>query len=303
MIHKLHSVLLMLLLACSAVALVAQSEPAPPARPIPLWPNGAPGALGHGFDDIPTITPFLADPNISTGASFIVCPGGGYWILADHEGSSIARWLNTLGISAFVLKYRHAPEYHYPAPILDAERAMRYVRSNAANYGLDPEKVGIIGFSAGGHVASTVGTHFDNGNPQAADPIDRVSDRPNLMILGYPVITMGPYTHAGSKKNLIGDHPSQQMVDLLSNEKHVTAQTPPTFLVQTVDDNVVPVENSLMFAEALKKAGVPFELHLFQHGPHGFGLADGMNHAPNIPYLAVWSQLAADWLKLHNWAR
>lgn len=290
-------------LACFVPGLCAQTTPMSPRRAIDLWPNGAPGALGHDIDDIPTITPFYAPATRSTGAAFVVCPGGGYAHLADHEGSSIALWLNGLGINAFVLKYRLGPKYHYPAPILDAQRAVRYVRSHAAEWGLDPQKIGIIGFSAGGHVASTVGTHFDDGKADAADPIDRVSDRPDLMILGYPVITMGKYTHAGSKRNLLGENPSQQMVDLLSNEKHVTAQTPPTFLVQTADDNVVPVENSLMFANALRKAGVSFEMHIFEHGPHGFGLADGMNHAPNLPVLAIWSQLAANWLKAHGWAR
>ncbi len=295
--------MLALALACFVPGLRAQTEPMSPRRAVHLWPGDAPGALGHDIDDIPTITPFFAAATQSTGAAFVVCPGGGYQHLADHEGSSIALWLNGLGINAFVLQYRLGPKYHYPAPILDAERAVRYVRSHAAEWGLDPQKVGIIGFSAGGHVASTVGTHFDNGDARATDPIDRASDRPDLMILGYPVITMGKFTHAGSKRNLLGPDPSREMVDLLSNEKHVTAQTPPTFLVQTADDNVVPVENSLMFAEALRTAGVPFEMHIFEHGPHGFGLADGMNHAPNLPVLAIWSQLAGNWLKAHGWAR
>jgi len=288
--------LLFAALTCAGLGLSAQSAPAP--TPIALWPHGAPGAVGNEPQDIPTITPYMVPSSRSTGAAFVVYPGGGYRMISKHEGEPIALWLNKLGISAFVVTYRVGPRYHYPAPILDGERAVRYVRSHAAQYGIDPHKIGIIGFSAGGHLAVTVGTHFDDGNPQAADPIDRVSDRPDLMILVYALIGIDLDVPGGSSRPmLLGDHPTQAMIDLLSNEKHVTAQTPPTFMVQATDDPWVHVENCLLFAGALRQAGVPFELHLFQHGPHGFGLADG-NGSPNTPRLAIWTQLAANWLKL-----
>ncbi|HSB27418.1 MAG TPA: alpha/beta hydrolase fold domain-containing protein, partial [Pyrinomonadaceae bacterium] len=170
---------------------------------IKLWPNGAPGALGSDVDDIPTLTPFLPTGK-ATGAAVVVCPGGGYTHLADHEGRPVAEWLNSIGITAFVLKYRIGPKYHHPAPLQDAARAIRTVRARASEWHLDPQRVGILGFSAGGHVASTIGTHFDSGNPTADDPIERVSSRPDLLVLIYPVITMGDFTHAGSKKQLIG---------------------------------------------------------------------------------------------------
>src|SRR2546421_3297557 len=178
------------------------------AEPIILWPNGAPGAVGKEPVDIPTLTPYFPPKEKATGAAIIVCPGGGYSHLADHEGAPVAEWLNTLGITAFVLKYRIGPRYHHPAPLQDATRAIRLVRARAKEWGLDPERIGILGYSAGGHLASTAGTHFDTAKPDSADPIERVSSRPNLMVLVYPVITMREKTHAGSKKQLLGDNPS-----------------------------------------------------------------------------------------------
>jgi acetyl esterase/lipase len=249
--------------------------------------------VGKEPQDIPTLTPYIPKEK-ATGAAVIVCPGGGYSHLADHEGGPVAEWLNSVGITAFVLKYRIGPRYHHPAPLQDAARAIRLVRSRAAEWKLDPQRIGILGFSAGGHLASTIGTHFDLGVPDATDPIERVSSRPDLLVLIYPVITMGNFTHAGSKKQLLGDNPSAEMVTLLSNELQVTKDTPPTFLVHTANDAGVPVENSLHFAEALRKAGVPFEMHIYERGPHGFGLGG------KDPVLSTWPTTCAAWLRLHG---
>lgn len=261
-------------------------------EPIRLWADKVPGAVGTEPQDIPTLTPYFPKEN-TTGAAVVVCPGGGYTHLADHEGEPVAQWLNTLGITAFVLKYRLGPRYHHPAPLQDAARAIRLVRSRAAEWKLDVNRIGILGFSAGGHVASTAGTHYDAGNPNDADPIQRVSSKPNLMILIYPVITMGPLTHNGSKTNLIGEKATPEMVKLLSNEEQVNKDTPPTFLVHTANDSVVPVENALNFAAALRRAGVPFELHVYERGRHGFGLGG------NDPILSTWPARCADWLRLY----
>ena len=276
--------------------LIAPLVNAAPETPIVLWPGGAPGAVGNEPVDIPTLTPYLPTKDKMTGAAIIICPGGGYGHLADHEGRPVAEWLNTLGVTAFVLKYRLGPRYHHPAPMQDAARAIRIVRARAAEWGLDPQRIGILGFSAGGHLASTAGTHFDSGKPDAPDAIERVSSKPNLMILIYPVITMRDRTHAGSKKNLLGDQPGPELVALLSNDEQVTKDTPPTFLVHTMNDSAVPVENSLLFVSALRKAGVPFEFHLYERGPHGFGLGG------KDPILATWPDRCADWLRLHSFA-
>lgn len=259
----------------------------------PLWPEGAPGAVGKEPVDIPTLTLYRPKEK-PTGSAVIVCPGGGYSHLADHEGRPVAEWLNSIGITAFVLKYRLGPRYHHPAPLQDAARAIRLVRARAAEWQIDPKRIGILGFSAGGHVASTIGTHFDAGQPNSSDAVEKVSSRPDALILIYPVITMGGFTHSGSRKLLLGENPSAEMVTLLSNEEQVTKQTPPTFLVHTANDAAVPVENSLRFAEALRKMGVPFELHIYERGPHGFGLG-GDN-----PVLSSWPGRCADWLRLQG---
>jgi acetyl esterase/lipase len=242
----------------------------------PLWKNGAPGALGTDPKDIPTLTPFLAPKEKATGAAVVVLPGGGYGALADHEGKAYALWLNSLGVHGFVLKYRLASAgYHHPRMLEDAARAVRTVRARASEWGVDPKRVAIMGSSAGGHLASTLLTHFDAGNPNGDDIIEKESSRPDIGILCYPVITMGPLTHEGSKKNLLGPNPPEQLIEFLSNEKQVTSDTPPTFLFHTFEDTVVPVENSLMFAEALRKHGVSFDLHIYEKGRHGIGLANG----------------------------
>jgi acetyl esterase/lipase len=251
------------------------AQDTPTRTPIPLWPDGAPGALGEGNrdQDKPTLTPYPADPAKATGAAMLVCPGGGYGGLASHEGHDYALWLNDQGISAFVLKYRlGSAGYRHPAMLNDAARAMRLIRHHAKDWQADPERIGVMGSSAGGHLASTLLTHFDAGDPDAEDPVEHQSSRPSLGILCYAVISMGGHTHAGSRRNLLGNDPSPDLIWLLSNELQTTPRTPPCFIWHTWDDPVVDVENSLDFATALRRAGVPFALHIYQHGRHGLGL-------------------------------
>jgi len=266
-----------------------------PQETILLWSDGAPGAQGTADEDRPSLALYPASGPNKTPTGVIVCPGGGYAHLAmDHEGSQIAVWLNNLGISAYVLKYRLGPKYHHPIELWDAQRAIRYVRSRAGEFGLRVDRIGIWGFSAGGHLASTAATHFSNSDQQA-DPIDRQSDRPDFAILSYPVISMSdPYAHLGSRRNLLGDKPDPAMIQLLSNELQVTSNTPPTFLFHATEDQVVPVENSVLFYLALRKAGVPVEMHVYQKGRHGVGLA------ASDPILSTWPDRLAAWLKLHD---
>jgi enterochelin esterase family protein len=257
-----------------------------------LWPQSAPGAKGEEAADRPTLTMYRPPAEKANGTAVVVCPGGGYGFLAvDHEGWQIAQWLTQQGVTAFVLQYRIAPRYHHPAPLQDAQRALRTVRARAKEWDVDPRRVGIWGFSAGGHLASTAGTHFDSGNPTAQDSIERVSCRPDFLILSYPVITMTtPYTHMGSRNNLIGKEPDAKLVEYYSNEKQVTANTPPTFLFHTDEDKGVLPENSILFYLALKKVGVPAELHIYEKGPHGVGLAQ------QDAVLSTWSQRLAGWM-------
>ena len=241
---------------------------------IPLWPDGAPGAVGENAEDIPTVTVYLAPADKANGAAVVICPGGGYGALAmDHEGHQVARWLNSIGVAGIILQYRLGPRYHHPAPLQDAQRAIRYVRANAKLWKIDPAKVGILGFSAGGHLASTAATHFDKGNPDSKSLVDRQSSRPDFAVLVYPVITLvGPSAHAGSRNNLLGKNPDAKLVESLCNDKMVTPETPPTFLTHTKEDKGVPAENSVLFYEACKKASVPAEMHLYEKGRHGLGL-------------------------------
>ena len=265
------------------------------AQDILLWPQGAPGALGNRPQDKPNLTPYLSTPAAATGSAMILFPGGRYGQLVMKPIGPIVQWLNSLGIKAFVLKYRLGTDgYRYPVMLEDAQRAVRYVRSHAAEYGIDPHRIGVMGFSAGGHLAALTGTRVAGANPAATDPLDRVSSRPDLMVLLYPVITMGPLTHVPSRENLLGPNPSQQVIDETSNEKHVTADTPPTFLAQGANDAKVPVDNSLMFAAALRRAGVAFELHVFEKAQHGFGLQQG------DPALDMWPKLCEHWLREHG---
>ncbi|MEW6156059.1 MAG: alpha/beta hydrolase [Verrucomicrobiota bacterium] len=278
--------------------LLSLSIMAQPKETFPLWPGEPPGALGQADKDIPTLTPFWPETPNGTGASIVVCPGGGYGGLAQHEGKDYALWLNQNGIAAFVLKYRlGSGGYRHPVMLQDVARAIRLVRARASEWNLNPNRIGVMGSSAGGHLASTILTHFDQGKSDHPDPIERQSSRPDLGILCYPVITMKPpFTHQGSRNNLLGQEPSEALVELLSNETQVTAQTPPTFLWHTVEDKAVPVENSLQFAAALRKAGVPFDLHLYQQGRHGLGLADKPPFANAHP----WARDCLFWLKTHN---
>ncbi|MFO1500555.1 MAG: alpha/beta hydrolase [Verrucomicrobiota bacterium] len=278
----------------AALPCVAQSK-----DPVPLWRDGAPGALGTEDKDIPTLTPYLPDFGEAT-AAVVVCPGGGYGGLAPHEGRDYALWLKQQGVAGLVLKYRlGSGGYHHPRMLEDAARAVRLARSKAAEWNLDPKRVGVMGSSAGGHLASTLLTHFDAGDPNANDPVEHESSRPDLGILCYAVITMGTYTHQGSKRNLLGENPAPELVWLLSNELQVTPKTPPTFLWHTVEDPAVPVENSLQFAAALRKAGVPFALHVYERGAHGLGLKD----QPPFEHAHPWAKDCAFWLKEHGFIK
>ena len=260
-----------------------------------LWPDGAPGALGDNDADKPTITAFLPAADKATGAAIVICPGGGYGGLAPHEGAGYAEWLVEQGIAGIVLKYRLGSKgYRHPAMLNDAARAVRLTRAKADEWKIDKKRVGIMGSSAGGHLASTLVTHFDAGKPDAADLVERESSRPDLGILCYPVISMGPLTHHGSKRNLLGENPTPELVELLSNERQVTKDTPPCFVWHTYEDAVVKVENALVFAAALRRAGVPFDLHVYQKGAHGMGLGGGRADGPQHPWVAdclVWLQV------------
>src|SRR5258706_2997597 len=282
------------ILIIAAGALFAQLPPNMPKGDL-VWPGGAPGAQGSDPADQPTVYRVIVTAGRGVGTAVVVCPGGGYQHLAmEKEGSDIARWLNSLGVSAFVLQYRLGPKYHHPIELGDAQRAIRTVRAKAADYRISPDRVGIMGFSAGGHLASSAGTHFDAGNPSASDPIDRMGSRPDFLILGYPVISFVAYTHQGSKTALLGANPDPQLVETMSSELAVTAQTPPTFLFHTSTDATVPVENSVLFYMALRKAGVPAEMHIYERGPHGVGLA------PTDEALSSWPARLADWLRVRG---
>jgi acetyl esterase/lipase len=286
-----------LLSASLACTLLVRADVEPP---LPLWLEGAPGALGTSSNDIPTLTAFLPDPAVASGAALVICPGGGYGGLAQHEGRDYALWLNHDGIAGFVLQYRLGSHgYRHPAMLQDAARAVRLVRARAAGWKVDPRRVGIMGSSAGGHLASTLLTHFDSGKPDAADPVERESSRPDLGILCYAVITLGEHTHQGSKNNLLGKDPSPELVRSLSNELQVTPDTPPCFIWHTWEDGAVDVENSLDFAAALRRNKVPFDLHIYQQGPHGIGLQD---QAP-FEHVHPWGKDCLFWLKVQGFVK
>lgn len=283
------------LLLASLILCRAQMQSA-----IPLWPNGAPGAHGDTTNDIPTITPYLPDPATATGAAMVICPGGGYSHLAPHEGHDYALWLNQHGVTCFVLRYRLGSNgYHYPAEFQDGTRAVRWVRAHSSEFKIDPHRVGLMGSSAGGHLTSMVLTHFDDGAANATDPVERESSRPDLGILCYPVITMGKFAHEGSKLNLLGPHPSAKLVKQLSSELQVTSNTPPCFIWLTSEDKTVPPENSLMFAEALQKDHVPYDLHIYEKGRHGLGLDD----KPPFNHPHPWANDCLFWLKQHGFVK
>lgn len=293
--------LLFLLALLAAPAVFAQTPtPATPAaaapadvpQSLPLWPAGAPGALGTADTDIPTLTIYPADPARASGAAMVVFPGGGYGGLSKHEGEGYARWLSSQGVAAFVVKYRLGSKgYRHPAMLNDAARAVRLVRARAAEWKVDPARVGVMGSSAGGHLASTLLTHFDAGRADDPDQVERQSSRPDLGVLCYAVITMGEFTHNGSRRNLLGENPSPELLENLSNEKQVTADTPPCFVWHTWEDKGVPPENSMLFASALRAKGVRFELHIYEKGGHGIGLGKRNGAAPHS-----WTADLTQWL-------
>ena len=263
----------------------------PPADALSIWGDYTPGFDPTYGQPVPTLTPFITNHHPGElSSAVIVLPGGGYARKAPHEARPIAEWLNSLGISAFVLDYRVAP-YHHPIPLLDARRALQVVRSRASEWSLDSQRIGVLGFSAGGHLASTVGTHFEEITAPET-PQDEVSSqdyRPNALVLCYPVISFCQFSHVGSMENLLGPNPSDELRLALSNENNVTDQTPPTFLFTTATDQAVPVENSLSFGMALSAKKIPFELHVFDQGAHGLGLAQGH------PSAQAWPELCASW--------
>lgn len=303
-----------LLLAASAVVSGQMVTPSlvtkPPtgfSREIILWPEGAPGALGRSEADIPKLFVFPApsEPEIShrrepPRPAVIVLPGGGYrTLMSEKEGASEAHWLNAHGVMAFVLEYRLGPRYHFPAPMLDGARAIRYVRSHAAELGVDPRRIGLWGFSAGGHLAGYLATVHDAGNTRSADPIERVSDRPDFAILSYARLSMEPsIPRPTNLEALIGDHPSQEMLNAISIDRHVTPDTSPCFIFSTTADKQVNSLTATAFYDALKRAGVSAELHVFERGPHGIGLGEGYR---DLPELAIFPTLVRSWMEIHDW--
>lgn len=284
----------------------AQVAPGPGAAQaaavVPLWPEGVPGAVPGATPEVledgrvrnvhvPTLTVYLPAPERANGTAVVVCPGGGYVRLAiDKEAVAAARWLNGHGVVAFVLKYR-LQEYGHPAPLRDVLRAVRLVRSSAARWTVDPARIGVMGFSAGGHLASAAGTLFDAPEGRTRAPLDDTSARPDFLVLVYPVISMKPpVAHMGSRESLLGKAPSPELVDHLSTDMQVTARTPPTFLVHGGTDTSVPAENSVGFYAALRRAGVPAELHLYEEGPHGIGLNPGFGP------MSDWPARCAEWM-------
>jgi acetyl esterase/lipase len=264
-----------------------------------LWSGAAPGAQGTEESDIPQLTAYLPRFTPAGMTAVIVLPGGGYRALAmNSEGRQVANYLNSIGIAAFVLQYRLGPRYHHPVEIDDAQRAIRMVRSHASEWHIAQNRIGVMGFSAGGHLAATASTRFDLGKPDASDGVDRVSSRPDFSILCYPVISLTEaWTHKGSRLNLLGENPAPELAKTLSMENAVTAQTPPTFIFQTNADTSVPAENSVYYYLALRKAGVSAEMHVFENGPHGVGLA------MYDPALSEWPKLLVNWLRVHGFIK
>lgn len=281
-----------------SMAMVACSAETP--LPIPLWTNSAPGALGTSSNDIPTITTYLSAVTNATRTAIVICPGGGYGGLDLRDGKNCATWLNRYGVTCFVLKYRLGTHgYHYPIMLDDLTRAVRWVRAHGNKFNLNSHHVGVMGVSAGGHLAATLLTYFDLGNPNATDPVERQSSRPDFGVLCYPVITMmDEFVNQGSRDNLLGSNAPTKLKRLASDELHVTLETPPCFLWSSIADDAVPMENTMMFAEALRKNRVRFELHVYERGEHGAGLTDDMlstNAHPGTVELHFW-------LKERNWA-
>lgn len=287
-LHRPFLLLIILSLWISPAVLAQQT-----VDTLQLWPEGAPGAMGQEEKDQPMLIRYPAPEHMATGAAVVVCPGGGYNMLAmDHEGHQIARWLNSFGVSAYILTYRLGRNgYKHPIPMNDGKRAIRTVRANAENWNIDEERIGVLGFSAGGHMASTLGTHFDAGQEGTTDPIDQVSSRPDFMVLLYPVISFTEdYQHSGSRISLLGEDADPTTVRSLSNELQVTDETPPAFLVHTTEDKAVPPENSIYFYLELKKRNIPVEMHIFEKGRHGLGMG-----APGTAF-SNWPKLCEEWM-------
>jgi len=277
---------------------------------IDIWPEGVPGLRANpgteavtkagGISNVnsPTLTVFTPAAGKANGTAVIICPGGGYVHLSfTHEGTVPAQWFNSLGVTAFVLKYR-LQEYGYPAPLRDVLRAIRLVRSRASEFGLRADRIGVLGFSAGGHLSASAATLYDSPEGRTGAALDATSARPDFAMLIYPVITFqAPFAHSGSRTALIGKNAPDELVRHLSLELQVTKNTPPVFIVQGENDRTVPVENSLLFYQALKTAGVPAEIHLFAKGPHGFG----MN--PGLGAISDWPRLCEVWLRANGWVR
>lgn len=275
-----------------------------------VWPNGAPDSNGMKLPEEifegrrvrnvseAEIYVYLPKQGINTGAAIVICPGGGYGMEAmDHEGYDMAEWLAEKGVAGIVLKYR-LPYGHHHIPLADVQQTIRLVRLKAAEWGINTAKIGIAGSSAGGHLASTAGTHFDLGKPEAKEKIEKMSCRPDFMLLLYPVITLNEeFSHMGSRTNLIGTENKVELVEKYSNELHVTDQTPPTFLILADDDGAVPPRNSIEFYMALKKHNIPAEMHIFSKGGHGFGM-----NKKNLP-VDQWPNLFAQWMKIQGITR
>jgi acetyl esterase/lipase len=288
-----------ILLGATLLLLATWYNRTPAPQTVLLWENGAPGAHGDAPEDKPSLRIFLPSAYNASKAAVIICPGGAYkLIMSTYEGEDIARWFNSIGVAAFVLKYRIYPNYFHPSSMYDVLRAIRYVRYNAGNFHLDTDKIGVIGFSAGGHLASIAATHYTEFTPLADDPVDTVSARPDFAILGYPIISLlPPLTHDESATNLLGEDHGEEARRALSNQFHVTKETPPVFMFHTADDRPVSAENRVQFYEALRAAKVPAELHIYERGRHGAGLANGKNGAPDLPLLTTWPTLAENWMK------
>jgi len=296
---RIPSIVLLASIALGAAASAQRGPLMQEPQTVRLWDGPAPGALGDTDVDTPTLTVYMPTNTTGPMTAVIVAPGGAYQGLAmNHEGRQPANFFNGLGVAAFVLKYRLGPKYHHPTELGDAQRAIRLVRSRATEWHLAPDRIGIMGFSAGGHLASSASTHFDAGKPDAPDAIDRAGSRPDFAILAYPVISLvEPWTHQGSKNNLLGPNADPALARELSSETQVTAQTPPTFIFQTNADKTVPAENSLYYFLALRKAGVPAELHVFKDGAHGLGLA------LQDPALAEWPKALANWMRASGYIK
>ena len=286
---KKHAISIILSLTLASASITG----AAPERQL-LWPEGAPGATGQSDKDQPWVDVYLPEKTKANGAAFVVCPGGGYGGLAtDHEGIQPAKFFNSLGVTTFVLHYRLGSSgYHFPTELQDVQRAIRLVRSGAAKYGIDPQRIGVMGFSAGGHLTSMAATLFEEGDPKSSDPIDRVSSRPDVAVPCYPVISMiDAFGHKGSRKNLLGPDDNDDLAKQVSTHLRVTPRTPPCFIFQTDEDTVVPAENAVQFYLALRQNKVPAELHIYRPGPHGVGLMQG------DPVLGTWPQHLAAWLR------